>query len=216
MGDGAVRTAPPHREGLKAIVFDLDGTLYQDERLGEQVNLSACRYISSLKGVSVEEADLLLKEARCTISGSGGTLSASVLALGGNLEAMHDAFNTYVQPEGLLKVDPRVVALLKALARRYELYLYTNNNHKLSARIMEEIGITGLFLKVFTVQDYWRPKPDETALLGILEAIDKKPEETLFVGDRYDVDLALPASLGAAVFEAKTVDELLELAQLIE
>jgi putative hydrolase of the HAD superfamily len=116
----------------------------------------------------------------------------------------------------VLTVDPRVPELLKKLARRFELHVYTNNNRALSDRIMTQIGVAGLFEKVFTIEDYWRPKPDRVALSGILQAIGRKPCETLFVGDRYEVDLELAASLGCATFEAKTVDELLELAQLIE
>jgi putative hydrolase of the HAD superfamily len=215
MGHGTVTVPPLQREGLKALVFDLDGTLYQDERLGNAVNLGACVYISSLRGISVEEADVLLQEARCKLTGSG-TLSRAVMSMGGNLKDLHDQLNLEVRPEGVLSVDPRVQALLRNLATRYELYLYTNNNRELSARIMKEIGVTGLFRKVFTIQDYWLPKPDETVLLRILNDIGSEPEETLFVGDRYDVDLALPASLGCRIYEARTVVELLGLEQLMK
>jgi putative hydrolase of the HAD superfamily len=214
MGHGAV-TAPLQREGLKALVFDLDGTLYQDERLGSAVNQGACVYISSLKGVSVEEADVMLQDARCKLTGTG-TLSRAVLSLGGNLKDLHDQLNIEVRPEGVLSVEPRVQAMLRNLGTRYELYLYTNNNRELSARIMKEIGVTGLFRKIFTIQDQWLPKPDETVLRHILEDIGMQPEETLFVGDRYEVDLALPASLGCRIYEARTVVELLGLEQLMK
>jgi putative hydrolase of the HAD superfamily len=215
MGHGAV-TAPLQREDLKALVFDLDGTLYQDERLGNAVNFGACVYISSLKGVSVEEADVLLQDARCKLSGPGGTLSRAVISLGGNLKDLHDRLNEEVRPEGVLSVDPRVQALLRNLGTKYDLYLYTNNNRELSARIMKEIGVTGLFRKIFTIQDQWLPKPDETVLRQILGDIAVQPEETLFVGDRYEVDLALPASLGCRIYEARTVVELLGLEQLMK
>ena len=86
-----MKYGPVRREGLRAIVFDLDGTLYQDDRLGEEVNQSACRYIASLRGISAAEADAMLQRAR-TESGSGGTLSRAVLALGGNLKELHRRF----------------------------------------------------------------------------------------------------------------------------
>lgn len=208
--------APLDSEGLHAIVFDLDGTLYQEDRLGAEVNLGACRYIASLIGIPADEAEVTLQKARAELSGPGGTLSRAVLALGGNLKDLHECLSRDVHPEGVLTVDPRVPELLKKLARRFELHVYTNNNRELSDRIMVQIGVAGLFEKVFTIEDYWRPKPDRVALSAILEAIGRKPSETLFVGDRYEVDLELAASLGCATFEAKTVDELLELAQLIE
>ncbi|HJV34153.1 HAD family hydrolase [Geomonas sp.] len=211
-----MRELPFQRDGLKALVFDLDGTLYQNERMGEQVNLAACNYIASLKGVSVEEADSMLREARYRMAGSGGTLSRAVESLGGNLRGLHQQLSQDVHPEGVLTVDPRVTAMLRALATRFAVHIYTNNNRSLSARIMKEIGVVGLFGKVFTIEDYWHPKPDQDALLGILEAIACRPEETLFVGDRFEVDLALPAKLGCRIYEACTADQLLELSRLVE
>ena len=215
MGDGAVKYAPVRGEGLRAIVFDLDGTLYQDERLGEEVNQSACRYIASLKGISAAEADAMLQRARAE-SGSGGTLSRAVIALGGNLNEMHQRFGLDVHPERFLKPDHRVPELLKRLATRFQLHLYTNNNRELSDRIMSQIGVKELLGQIFTIEDYWLPKPDKGVIVAILDKIGSKPAQTLFVGDRYQVDLALPESIGCAIFEAKTVEELLTLAKLVD
>ncbi|TGU71614.1 HAD family hydrolase [Geomonas terrae] len=208
MGHGAVTTA------LKAIVFDLDGTLYQEERLGEQVNQSAINYVADLKGVPPEEAEKLLQQTR-EQDQEGGTLSRAVVALGGTLKELHRRFAANCTPETLLKPDPRVQELLRALKKRYRLHLYTNNNRDLSGRIMERIGITGLMDRVFTIEDYWIPKPDRAIITDILSQIGCLPSETLFVGDRYDVDLAVPKTLGCAVLETRTTEELLTLADLV-
>lgn len=208
MGHGAVTAA------LKAIVFDLDGTLYQEERLGEQVNQSAINYVADLKGVSPAEAEKLLQQTRAQDL-EGGTLSRAVVALGGTLKELHRRFAADCTPETLLKPDPRVQELLRALGKRYRLHLYTNNNRDLSGRIMERIGITGLMDRVFTIEDYWIPKPDRTIIADILSQIGCLPSETLFVGDRYEVDLAVPKTLGCAVLETRTTEELLTLADLV-
>lgn len=207
MGDGAVT--------LKAIVFDLDGTLYQDDRLGAQVSHSAVRYVAELKGVSEAEAEALIEKQRRE-NRDGGTLSRAVVALGGNLKEMHLRFARDVRPEGLLIVDERVPALLRSLASRYRLILYTNNNRDLSARIMERIGVTGIMHEVITIEDFWLPKPDLKVIAAILEKAGVNPEETLFVGDRYEVDLAAPESIGCRIFETRTVDELLTLSKLLD
>ncbi|WP_136513751.1 HAD family hydrolase [Geomonas edaphica] len=208
MGHGTVTTA------LKAIVFDLDGTLYQEERLGEQVNQSAIDYVVDLKGVPPEEAEKLLQQTRARDC-EGGTLSRAVVALGGTLKELHRRFAADCTPETMLKPDPRVQELLRALKKRYRLHLYTNNNRDLSGRIMERIGITGLMDRVFTIEDYWIPKPDRAIITDILSQIGCLPSETLFVGDRYDVDLAVPKALGCAVLETRTTEELLTLADLV-
>jgi putative hydrolase of the HAD superfamily len=213
---GAVTPAVVHSGALKAIVFDLDGTLYQDDRLGEEVHQSACRYVASLRGISVAEAEALLQQKRSCADSSGGTLSHAVVTLGGTLEELHRHFSAEVHPETLLSLDPRVPQLLKRLARRYELYLYTNNNRTLSGRIMAQIGVEHHFKEVFTIEDQWRPKPDREVLKDILQRIGRQPAETLFVGDRYLVDLKEPEALGCAILETRTVEELLTLGQLLE
>ncbi|WP_162605106.1 HAD family hydrolase [Geomonas oryzae] len=199
---------------LKAIVFDLDGTLYQEERLGEQVNQSAINYVADLKGLPFKEAEKLLQQSR-SLDCEGGTLSRAVVAIGGTLKELHRRFAADCTPETLLKPDPRVQELLRALGQRYRLHLYTNNNRDLSGRIMERIGITGLMDRVFTIEDYWIPKPDRTIITDILSQIGCLPSETLFVGDRYEVDLAVPKTLGCAVLETRTTEELLTLADLV-
>ena len=201
---------------LRAIIFDLDGTLYQNDRLGEEVNQSACRYVAELKGITPAEADLVLQQVRSCPEGGAGTLSQAVVYLGGNLQELHRRFNDGVHPEAVLRPDPRVRELLGKLAQRFGLYLYTNNNRALSGRIMTRLGLEGLFARVFTIEDSWRPKPDRGVLQGILDAIGCQPGETLFVGDRYQVDLELPASMGCAVLETRSVEELLALGELLE
>jgi len=216
MGHGTVKPLSFDTRGVKAIVFDLDGTLYQDDRLGEEVHQSACGYIAGLRGLSREEARVELERARSCGAASGGTLSRAVVALGGTLEELHRHFSEDVHPEALLGRDPRVPELLARLAGCCALYVYTNNNRALSARIMKEIGVAGCFGGVFTIEDSWRPKPDRAVLEGILEKIGRTPAETLFVGDRYAVDLELPATLGCPVWETLTVEDLLALEQLLD
>ena len=74
------------QKDLKALIFDLDGTLYVSQPLGQEILLSACRYIGLLKGVSTAEADFLICEARQRISAVTGTatsLSRACEELGG-------------------------------------------------------------------------------------------------------------------------------------
>ncbi|QWV94864.1 HAD family hydrolase [Geomonas oryzisoli] len=213
MGDGAV-TRPERGKQLKAIVFDLDGTLYQEDRLGEEVNQSAIHYVAALKDISVAEAEVLLEATRAA-DGVAGTLSRAVVSLGGTLQEMHRRFAADCHPERLLKPDRRVRELLQLLSTSFRLHLYTNNNRDLSGRIMKQIGVGDLLDRVFTIEDSWIPKPDRRIIEDILAKIDCRPQEALFVGDRYRVDLAVPESMGCPVFEMKTTEELLTLADLV-
>ena len=203
---------------LKALVFDLDGTLYVNNDLGREINICACRYISELKGMAVAEAKELLRDTKKRLSAESGidsTLSHACMELGGDLKELHRRFADEIVPEPFLSRDERVVKLLQSLGSKYELSIYTNNNRRLSIRIMEAIGVAGLFRQVLTIEDYWQPKPDREALERIYQTLGRKPAECLFIGDRYDIDLRLPAVMGSTVFLATCVEELLPLNKLL-
>lgn len=204
---------------LRAIVFDLDGTLYVSNELGREIALSAYRYMASLKGISSKQAEALIRETKGRLSAASGfetPLSLACMELGGDIRELHRRFAAEIAPEPLLKRDERVVELISILSTRFELYLYTNNNRTLSGRIMDAIGVAGLYRRVFTIEDFWRPKPDTEALETVYGEIGRKPAECLFVGDRYDIDLRLPAVAGSAIFLAKSVEELLPLAKIMD
>lgn len=203
---------------LKALVFDLDGTLYVNPQLGREIRRAACRYIADLKGIGVGEADLLITETKRTLTAASGIdtpLSLACGELGGDLREMHRRFAAEIVPERYVSRDGRVAELLKTLGSVFELYIYTNNNLVLTARIMELIGVAGLFRDVFTIEDSWRPKPNREALADILRRIGRSAGECLFVGDRYDVDLRVPAEMGCAVFLVSSTEELFPLCKLM-
>ena len=153
--------------GIRAIVFDLDGTLYLNDGFSAEIKWGAGIYIAELKGITVENAAILIRETRQRLSSERGqeaTLSAVCVELGGSIAGFHKTVTPLLHPETLLKPDYRVTALLTALAKRFELYLYTNNNRTLTDRILQEIGLAGLFARIFTIEDFWRPKPDREVL----------------------------------------------------
>ena len=200
--------------GITAIIFDLDGTLYVSLPLGREIMASAVRYLAELRGMSVTAAQALIRETKREMTpraGAEASLSVVCLELGGTLQEMHRRFAAEIEPERHLTRDERVVELLRTLGATRELVLYTNNNRFLATRITDLIGITGLFPKVITIEDTWRPKPDRETLEKLLRQLGRAPAECLFVGDRYDIDLRLPASLGCAVYHTRTIDELLML-----
>ncbi len=199
---------------LTSIIFDLDGTLYVDLELAQAIHQSACRYVASLLSVSVGEADRLIRESKERIAAStgwGATLSSACRELGGDLIALHRHFAEEIDPTPLIAPDSRVNELLCSLAGSYGLHIYTNNNRVLTDRIMGALQLPDVFSRVFTIEDTWRPKPDRETLERHLASMGARPEECLFVGDRYDIDLRLPESLGSRILLTRNVEELLTL-----
>lgn len=198
--------------GIRALVFDLDGTLYVSDEVGREIDESATRHVAAVRGISPGEAAILVRETRERIAARTGrtaSLSHACLELGVDLRELHRHFEAEIVPEPHLQRDERVVELLRRLGERFELHIYTNNNRSLASRIMGALGIGGCFRRVFTIEDSWRPKPDRQVLEEIFREIGQEPSRCLFVGDRYDIDLRLPRELGCRVFHTRTVDELL-------
>ena len=206
------------RDEVRGIVFDLDGTLYVCDRFAAEIQSAACGYIAALKRISSAEASLIMAATRLRLTDESGTvqtLSTVCTVLGGNVQDLHCFFEQVLQPESYLVPDERVIGLLKRLAEKFSLSIYTNNNRVLTARIMNCLGLDGLVANIFTINDTWRGKPDEEMVKRVLGLIGLSPEEVLFVGDRYDVDLRLPEKLGCPVYLSQHLEQLLRLEEML-
>jgi len=198
--------------GVTTIVFDQDGTLYDDPAMGEAVLSSACDFVGERFGRDREGGRRLIDDARRRVRERRGvtpTLSLAIVELGLSLADLHDHFARTVEPADHLRQDDRVVEMLHRLRSRYRLILYTNNNRVLTGKILGVLGLTGIFGRIFTIEDSWRPKPDRKTLELIFRSCGVTPGESFFIGDREDIDITLPVSLGARGVVVTTIDDLL-------
>ncbi len=203
---------------ITAIVFDLDGTLYVSAPLEEAIGRSAARYAGELLGTTADAGGQRLMEVRQRLTDERGTLQTLAVAIetiGGTVSELHRRFAAEIDPRPYLRPDPRVNNLLNGLGRRYTCWLLTNNNRTLTTKILAALAVPEVFHRVITINDTWRPKPDETVLDRLLEELSRPPDQVLFVGDRYDIDLRLPADRGCPVLLTRTVDELMALEALL-
>lgn len=203
---------------MRGIVFDLDGTLYVCDRFAAEIQDAAAAYIAGVMGIGRGEAGELMAATRQRLaeeSGTVQTLSAVCVELGGSVRELHRYFEHTLRPEAYLVRDERVIRLLECLGGQFSLYIYTNNNRVLATRIMDYLGLNGLVHGIYTIDDTWRGKPDEGMVRRILEEIGLAPNETLFVGDRYDVDLRVPEQLGCPVYLSQSLEQLLRLEDLL-
>lgn len=206
------------QKSVEAIVFDLDGTLYVSEPFNDTVDDAAAAYVADIRNITRIAALDLIRQTRLELQRRHGTIQTLTIVcetLGGNIRGLHRALAEELKPELFLVKDERVIELLSLLSKQFQLYLLTNNNRTMTDRILELTGIDpSLFQAVITIEHSWTPKPNSALLDDIMQMVALPPEKVLFVGDRYDIDLKLPAELGCPVQLCTTIEQLLELSAL--
>jgi putative hydrolase of the HAD superfamily len=129
---------------------------------------------------------------------------------------MHRRFAEELEPDQHIQPDPRVKPLVEQLGTRYTSWLLTNNNHTLTSKILSRLELEQCFQRIITINDTWRPKPDQGLLDHVLTELALPPEAVLFVGDRYDIDLRLPEQRGCQILLTTSIDELMQLEALLD
>jgi putative hydrolase of the HAD superfamily len=204
---------------IRGIIFDLDGTLYESPRFAAAIQNAAANYIAKVTAIDPASACSIIAETRCRLTEELNeipTLSAVCSELGGNIRELHAFFESNLTPETYLSKDQRVLSLLQNLHNEISLYIYTNNNRALTTRILNHLGLSTFFRRIYTIDDTWTSKPDKATLERILEEAGLTPSQALFVGDRYDVDLRLPEQIGCPVHLSQNIEQLLRLGELLK
>ncbi len=207
------------RQTIQAIVYDMDGTLYVSDEFELAVWESVSRYAGDLTGLPPAAAGDHLRETRQRLTeerGSLQTLAVAIELLGGTIPEMHRRFAEELEPDQHIQPDPRVKPLVEQLGTRYTSWLLTNNNHTLTSKILSRLELEQCFQRIITINDTWRPKPDQGLLDHVLTELALPPEAVLFVGDRYDIDLRLPEQRGCQILLTTSIDELMQLEALLD
>jgi len=203
---------------VRSIVFDLDGTLYKSDGLAKEIQKVAASLVADTRGVSLKEGSTLLRNSRKRLAElleEEPTLTRTCLTLGIEVPEFHRAMLAGVRPERYLAPDPVLQALLDSLAGGWDLYLYTNNSLPLTEKILALLGVETLFSHLYTIEFNWTPKPDPEALQRVLEDIGGSPESFLFVGDREQVDLKVPKTLGIPTLLVAETADLLQIHKIL-
>ncbi len=165
---------------VKAVIFDLDNTLYPaSSEMEAMIVLRMNEYVARLLGMSVADATALRKSR---MSGYGTTLEW-LMAEKAFLDS--DDYFDFVHPAGeesTIQFDPGLGPFLDSI--RVPKYVFTNAPMEHADRVMEKLGITGKFERVFDIRfNGLRGKPSADAVDRVLNAIGHPAPETLFVDD---------------------------------
>lgn len=183
--------------GLRAVLFDLDGTLV-DSYPAIAASVNHVRALHGLPPLSVAEV------TRHVGHGPVHLLQHTVGV--GDVHANADAYRAHhpsVLRTGTTLLPGAAAALAALYARGLKLGVCSNKPVDFTRALVAYLGLAGWLDLVLGPEDVGRHKPAPDMLLLALERLGVRPEEALYVGDM-TVDVQTARAAGVAVWVVPT------------
>jgi phosphoglycolate phosphatase/putative hydrolase of the HAD superfamily len=185
---------------VSALIFDVDSTLYTCPAFADgQIRKLIERLAQHLgKSPAAMESEIEGYRAAWSTANGGKKLSLgnTFVAFGVPIEESVRWRTQLVDPSEYLSVDAELRASLISLARRAGLGVVTNNPAAVGRRILAALGVEDLFKVVIGLDTCGVSKPHAAPFLAAAAALGSDAGSCIAVGDRYDIDIALPLELG--------------------
>ncbi len=166
---------------MKAVLFDLDNTLYPPERdLFSLIDVRINRYMEEIAAIDPREVDGL---RRRYWRDYGTTLAGLIRHHAVDPEAYLDYVHA-IDVTSRLSRDPDLQQSLKNL--QLPSYVFTNGSRGHVERVIAALGLEGLFADVFDIRiaDYL-PKPHPEPYLRVLKKLGSAGEQCVMVEDQH-------------------------------
>ncbi|MBQ4378255.1 MAG: HAD family hydrolase [Treponema sp.] len=194
-------------ENPKVLIFDIDSTLYTcPEYAHEQID-SQIRHWANLNGYSHEGARNMIADFRrkwaSEHNGQKISLGNLFKFFGVSIETSIEWRKSLFDPAEYLHRDEKLISVLTELSKKYYMICVTNNPVDPARKTLEVIGISEFFPKIIGLDTCFASKPSKKILEAALNEAETVLGEKITysdcisIGDRYDIDLALPVELGA-------------------
>jgi len=200
---------------IKAIIFDMDGTLYANTDIRKQFAAAAYYTLAKSDNIPIDRAQDLIEERRAEFKAKSGFPVPYTLTLKSfniPIKVWHKENIAFFDPRDFLHKDEKLKASLVKLKKNHRLAVMTNNNRIQTERVIEALELDGLFDRVFTFNSFEILKPELEFFKKAAAELDIEPKDCLYVGDRYDVDLRPAQAIGMQVFKVKGPEDIYDMA----
>ena len=195
----------------RALIFDMDLTLYSHPEYGRMQIEKLIEIAGKKMGMSPGEAKAGIVETKKAWAdaheGQDMSLSNIILSWGftmeDNIRWREEAYN----PEDFLKADPKLCKTLKCLSQTFTLGIVTNNPVSIARRTLAALDVADCFPILVGLDTCMVPKPHKLPFITAGELLKAPLENCVSIGDRYDIDLALPLELGMGALLVDGVED---------
>ena len=199
---------------IKALVFDMDLTLYTHEEYGRIQVDNLVAIMADIIGISFDEGSQRIKAARqaweISHNGKKASLSDIVLSWGFTMEDNVRWREKAYEPEKFLNKDETLRKTLMELSG-FTLGVVTNNPVLIADRTLKALGVDDLFSIVVGLDTCMAPKPHKKPFQKFIELSSCTPENCVSIGDRFDIDLDQPLEMGMGAIQVDGVEDVYEL-----
>lgn len=182
---------------MKAILFDLDDTLYPEidfVRSGFRVVAE----ILAARGFGSPDQTVALMEHCHWHIDRDRVFQYAAKILHYPETWIPELVRTYRRHEPTIRLPPETVKTLKALCQHFRLGIVTDGHREVQWRKIRALGIHRMVDVIVTSDDFGRRfwKPDPLPFLTACRGLKAQPEEAIFVGDHPLRDIGGAAPLG--------------------
>ena len=200
-----------------ALLFDMDCTLYtHPEYARRQIDLPIER-LARLRGKTFPEMSEEIarwREQWTAEHGARISLGNAFAAFGVSIAESVRWREELYEPERYLVRDPCLRAALEVLAARFCLAVVTNNPVSIARRTLAALGVEDMFAAVVGLDTCGVSKPHEAPFRKAAELCGAAITACVSIGDRYDIDLALPLQMGMGGVLVDGVEDVYRLPEL--
>jgi phosphoglycolate phosphatase/putative hydrolase of the HAD superfamily len=206
-------------EKMRALVFDMDLTLYTNDKYGQYQADKLVEKLGQLRGLSFEEMNREVEEKHKAWSasheGKKSSLSNILRGYGIGIEEIISWRKELLEPELFVKEDEKLKVVLEELSNSYTLGVVTNNPVLIARKTLAALGVEACFPFVIGVDTCMTAKPHKAPFEKFSEISLCPPETCVSVGDRYDIDLDIPLQMGMGGILVTGVEDVYCLPELL-
>jgi putative hydrolase of the HAD superfamily len=174
---------------IRAIVFDLDDTLYPESDFVTSGYRAVARHVADAYGCSFKAAFTTMMTTYVTHS----RRMVFPVLLKRHLNAsvpLAELVEVYRQHRPRIRMFPGYSRLLQRFAREYRLGIITDGLPQVQERKVEALHLKNLMHKIIYTWEYGpeKEKPHSIAFCLMLESLQADPASALFVGDNPEKD----------------------------
>ena len=174
---------------LRALVFDLDDTLYFERDFVMSGYRAVARHVADKSGCSYDTVFSAMTE---TLDAGGRHMVLPML-----LERFPDAsvsmpelIDVYRQHKPAIRLYPGYLALLRKLSRHYRLGVITDGLPAVQASKIRALGLRSVMDKIIYTWEYGseKEKPHPLPFSMMLQFLRTEPDAALYIGDNPEKD----------------------------